>query len=565
MYLLQSMYWNGQYMDSDSYVYAMRVIEWLQHPAWLEQKFSMADYPFGEIKHWTRLMDILITVCSAPFLLFEPVKQAVFHGSFLLTPLLLLATFSVLLKLGYDVLNLRGRVVLFALLYVQDCFIKTFAFNRPDHHALHIFLAVLLFWLLYQYIKFRNARNLNYAGVVCAIFIWTAAEGVIPYVLTLAFLYSGYLFFKYPYKNLQQFALVGAASVTLFWLVNPPLQGWLFPDNGRLSVLHVISLWYVFAAVWLTAKIKYVKLQFVSAVASAVGLVAALWFGGYLASPLSEDINAAFVARISEMGSGLNPYNMAYPLTASVLWFVLWHKKVDREFLHLSAVFAGGYLLISIWATRFCCFEAVYTSLIIACWVSGLKLKKVSFVCLLLALILIEFVSFAINAGLQYDLTDQMHANKVFNIKMFSKYPFKEGSVVTDVFTTPYVMWYAERPTVASPYHTNIEGIKDNHDILFSNDEEKVLQLLAKHKVKTILMPLQVNDKKYYTEPERNCDKLYGKIWGCRNYPQWLMVAEINERENYMVFEINEELVAQLLDQMQYNQVNKDKQNLTEP
>lgn len=552
-------------MDTDNYSYALRVIEWLKHPSWFEQKFSMANYPIGEIKHWTRPMDVLIAVCSAPFLLFEPIKQAVFHGSLLLTPLILSATVLILLKLSNNILNLHGRIVLFALLYVQDCFIKIFAFNRPDHHALHIFLAVLLFGLLYQYIKSRDERRLICAGVVCAVFIWTAAEGVIPYALTLAFLYSGYLLFKYPYSNLQKFAQACAVSITFFWLINPPFRGWLFPDNGRLSVLYVVSLWYVFAAVWLTAKIKSEKLRFVSAVASAVGLTAALWFGGYLASPLSEDINEAFVARISEMESGLNPYNLAYPLTALCLWFVLWYKRANREFLHLSAVFACGYLLLSIWAMRFCCFEAIYTSLIIACWTSGLKLKKISFAFLLLALMLIEFTAFAINAALKYNLTEQVPTDKIFNIKMFSKYPFKEGSVVTDVFITPYVMWYANRPTVASPYHTNIEGIKDNHDILFSNDETKVLQLLLKHKVKTIIMPWQLHDEKYYVEPKLNCDKLYGKIWGCRNYPQWLTVAEINEHGNYMVFEINEEIIAQILRQKQYKQGNNGKQNLTEP
>ena len=564
IYALQFYNWNGRYMDTDSYLYALRVIEWLQHPTWFEQKFLMANYPFGEIKHWTRLMDVIITICSMPFLLFEPIKQAVFHGSLLLTPLLLVLTVLYLKTLGDKILNLYGRIVLFFLLYVQDCFIKIFAFNRPDHHAVHIFLAVLLLWQLYQYIRLRNEKSLIWAGGVCAVFIWTAVEGIIPYGLTLAFLYSGYLFFGYSYVAIRKFALSCAVCLTVFWLINPPFQGWLYADNGRLSVIYVMSAWYAYITIWLTAKIKSAYIQF-GGLAVAVGILAViLWCGGCLSSPLSADIKEAFVNRIYEMDSGFNPYKIAYPLIALCLWLVLWHKKSDRELLFLLAIFAGGYLVLSFWAMRFCCFEAIYTTLIIAYWVAGLNLKKISFAFLLLGLLAVEFIAFTVNAALQYDLTRPMTGNKVFNINVFAKYPLKEGSVVTDVFTTPYVMWYANRPTVASPYHTNIEGIRDNHDIMFSNNEEKVLQLLLKHQVKTIILPYQLNDKEYYAEPEQNCDKLYGKIWGCRNYPQWLIAKDINERENYMIFEIDEEQVNNLLEQMQHNRVNNGKQNLTE-
>lgn len=563
IYIGQFFYWDGTYLDTDNYVYVLRVVDWLQHPAWFEQVFTFSNYPFGEIKHWTRLMDIILTVCSLPFLCFEPIKTAVFHGGLILAPLFLLLTAFILKKIGDGVLNLQGQILLFVLLYVQDCFMKIFVFNRPDHHAVHIFLVVSLFGLLCKYIKLRKTNDLFYSGAICAVFLWTAVEGIIPFGLTLIFLYSGYLFFKYPYDAMQKFALSSALGVTFFWLINPPLQGWTFPDNGRLSILHVICFLYVYGMIFLAGKISKKSVQFVALTFAAGMLLAILGYGGYLKSPLSEDIYKAFVGRISEMEHGSSIYDLAYPLLAGCLWVILWRKNKDKELLSLLGIFSLGYLALSIWAKRFCCFEAIYTTFIIAYWISGLSLKKVSFILLLIGFSAIDLIAFTINACRHYDLTKPIKFDKPTDITILSEYPFKEGSVVTDVFITPYVMWYANRPTVASPYHTNIEGIQDNHEILFSSDEEKVLRLLSLHKVKTIFLPL-TPDKDYYVQPELNCDKLYGKIWGCHNYPQWLIKKDENELENYVIFEIDEKFINTLQYHKQDNQVDNGKQNLTE-
>lgn len=543
IYACQFHHWNGMYVDTDNYMYALRAIDWLQHPTWLEQKFMLSNYPFGEVRHWTRLMDILIALCSLPFIWTETLKQAVFHGGLLLTPIFLVLTFICFAKISMKILDARGRVILFLLLWVQDCFMKAFLFNRPDHHAVHIFLTVLAVWLLIKYILSQNEKTLTYVGLACALFLWTAAEGIICFGLVLAFLYGGYLWFNYPYKVLKKTALSFAFFTMLFWLINPPQQGWLYLDNGRLSVLFVVVAWYIFGVIFALEKITQKKLHVVMSFVLCLLLVGGLWLKGYLSLPLDESIQAAFVSRISEMQEGTKIYNLIYPITALILFWVLWYRKgANREILWLLAILGSGYLFLCLWSVRFCSFEAVFSSLIIAYWISGKNMKNVAFGGLAVLLVSLEFIGFIITSAFKYDLTEKISATKIFDTRILSEYPFKNGSVVTDVFMAPYVIWFSGRPTITSPYHTNIEGIVDNHNILFSTDEDEVMQLLLKHQVKTIILPM-FGDAEYFVNPEHNCNKLYGKILGCHNYPIWLKETASSKEKNYIVLEVDDELI----------------------
>ena len=109
-----------------------------------------------------------------------------------------------------------------------------------------------------------------------------------------------------------------------------------------------------------------------------------------------------------------------------------------------------------------------------------------------------------------------------------------QGTFASDIFLAPYLIWNGNHNVIASPYHRNVEGITDNHDIFFSSDENEVLSLIKKHKVTYIFLLDMPNDT-YYVEPERHCDKLYGKILGCHHVPSWLEPLSISEGHLYKV------------------------------
>ena len=64
-------------------------------------------------------------------------------------------------------------------------------------------------------------------------------------------------------------------------------------------------------------------------------------------------------------------------------------------------------------------------------------------------------------------------------------------------------------------------------------DENEVIELIKKHKARIVYLP-DVGDD-FYAKPLENCDKLYGKILGCKNYPKWLKA--VNDKGD--LFEID--------------------------
>lgn len=79
-------YWNYTYNDSDGYMRALRVWHWLAAPSFWEQPLAESNYPFGEILHWTRPMDILWAVNAIPFLHLGNLRDTVFLGGAFLAP-----------------------------------------------------------------------------------------------------------------------------------------------------------------------------------------------------------------------------------------------------------------------------------------------------------------------------------------------------------------------------------------------------------------------------------------------------------------------------------------------
>lgn len=540
LYGMQYQRIGGAYIDTDNYMHALRTLDFMEHPSMFERLFMQTDYPFGEASHWTRLMDILMALCAMPFLPWMSTKEAVFSGGFLLVPLCAVGVLFFLQKIGYEWFNARSRLLIYCLLFVQSQFTMIFKINRPDHHAVIIFLFTSLLWLLSEYVKHRNFRSLQWAALICAIALWLAVEGFFMYVCTLTFLYLASLLFEYSYRDIVKFTVLYAGFCVLFWLINPPVQGYFYPDNGRLSFLYCTLALYIagafYGAGWLQN--KFVRLCVLGA-AALFGFVF-LRQQGYLLSPLPVEITEAFTSRISEMESGANIYYLAYPLLAVMMLPYMYFKLCRREQALLLTCFLLPYMVLSMLAMRFSGYTILCAIIILAFGLTNLRFGWFKFSLLVLCLCLVEFVSFTMYSLYRYDLTKPVEKTVFADIVFLKYHKFPQGSVVSDVFLTPYILWYAERPTVASPYHRNVEGILDNHAILMNPDMKKVVELIKKHQVGTIMLPLEI-DKNYYKEPQKNCDKLYAKMLSCRDYPEWIKENDKARRWNYVVLEIIKE------------------------
>lgn len=91
-YLFAYNIWDHGYRDTDCYIHAWRAYELFQTHHWSEQILMKSNYPFGEVIHYTRFMDVLWIILALPLMLLYPVKEAIFNAGILFQPFIAVLT-----------------------------------------------------------------------------------------------------------------------------------------------------------------------------------------------------------------------------------------------------------------------------------------------------------------------------------------------------------------------------------------------------------------------------------------------------------------------------------------
>lgn len=516
IYWRQYLGWNGEYLDSDNYFHVLRIMDFFKHPSYFEQPFMYTNYPFGEILHWTRALDLFLALFTLPFLSFYPLKTAAFYGGLLVAPFFGLCTGYALLRGGRLILQAKYRLLAAVLILVQVNVVRVVFFNRPDHHAAFFFLSALMFWQMTAFARFNTVKNLKIAALVAAFSLWMAAEGVFLAIVAILFLFYGYVFLGYAYQHLLDFARLYLFGTLVFWLLNPPYEGLFYIDTGRLSLFYLAAAVALFGILYMARNITSKKRQLSTIAIAGATFIAVLAAVGLLKSPLDGRLFMPFVARIEEMKSG-NIYTLAYPvmgILAALLLAVKYRKQGFFCYLFISMLVYGGLTAVSM---RFLPYAGMYAALILALWVQDFFSTEMAKFFAALGLVVLEYVSFTIHA-----LSTNMTLPPVLVIPFEHIKALPQGVFATDIFFASDIIWEGGHYVIASPYHRNVEGIMDNHQIFFSTDEQEVAQLIRKHKVSYLFLTEGLSTDIYYQEPLKNCDKLYGQILGCRNVPAWL-------------------------------------------
>lgn len=525
-YLKQWCSFGGDYLDSDNYFHAIRLMEAINNGYWQEHIFPYTDYPFGEVLHWTRALDVVWFLLASPLLFFFGVKEAVFYGGLLICPLFFTGAVFYLLKAARFFMNYKWRLLAAVLILVQSNVMRVTLLNYPDHHVAFVFFSAFIFYKILKFIKKGKTKDLTAAALMCSLALWMAAEGIFLFIATAGFLFYGICFLGYKYQSLVRFCLVYALGISFFFIINPPYQGYLFMDNGRLSLFYVAAMWFMVGVLFIGKGMDSQLKQNVVLFGGCLILFLIYYFCGFLLSPLDERIIIPFVSRIREMSTG-NIYTMAYPVAALICGYSLFKQnKTDGQFIFLMinlVLFSG----LTAGSMHFLPYSGVYGAFVLAYFVSLAKWKKLWIV----FFVALEFVSFIL-----YALFSEMKPTPPLVVPADVLASLPKGTIATELFYAPYVIWYGGHPVIASPYHRNVEGILDNHRLFFSSDESEVLSLIKKHQVKYIFLPVGL-DESYYQQPLNNCDKLYGKILGCHNYPKWLKV--LHQGNDYYLLEVN--------------------------
>lgn len=511
------------YNDTDCYMRAIRIVDWLENFQWSEKLFPYSNPPDGFVLHFTRINDVIWTLFSLPFMPFMPLKEAVYNGGFFFSPLFLILTYVSVLWGCYPFfrdIKMKNKTGIFFLNAMLSLFFlaklnSVFEFIRPDHHSLMCAVFAFNFAVIMRCLGKENCRQMFWSGVVSALGIWasSAIEGLVILSLILAVNCFNWLWGKWSIKSLIFYAMGVFLTTTAAWLINPPYGGYEVMDINRLSLVQVALTALIllsFVCLWrLNDKSWQLKIVALSTVAVVSALTMILLFGTetLFTSIYDPQVKEYFVSRINEMSSVLG-YRFFYPSILIGLLMMIYLLVITKcrqlcvlniTFLSLSILIIGGALI------RFFPYYLVAICFLTAAFIifAHQHMQKKYQICC--------FIFFLLNFS--YMVSFSSYPDRV-------EIPHLKGTTLTHLFDAPYLIFYQGVDTVGSPYHSNVEGIIDNHRMFFTSDEEELKALLKKHKVEYIY--LHSHEFSYYKNSEENTDKLYGKIMSGKNLYPWM-------------------------------------------
>jgi hypothetical protein len=528
--------WGAFYVDADGYMHALRMYHLILNPSIWEQPILETNYPFGEISHWTRPTDIAWLLSMTPFLWMQDLKEAVFLGGAIMSPLI--GVLSAMMM----VYGLRRQFNVYVALFGCVLFVFQPSYFSPwsaDHHALTTFFGITALSLTLCWFKKRHNRYLRLIGFSLALMTFNAIEGFIVYALFLGFFLQQYVFKNISLMPAVKISKYFALALCGLWLIDPPYQGWFYPDNGRASVLFVTFSALIFASLYLLDKSRLhtVRLKLLSLICTAVGsilLVLVIFGANILNSPMDSELYNVWGYRISEMRpisrqSWQEIISNHFFAVLSLLIAAYWCKKKPyARIMQLCLCLGVPLFILSFGAARFSCYQLIYAIPPVLCVVEE-KLKQAKYLAhtdnqygrvwavmmlFLLALTLKEFPDNlkTVTQGAAPIQKTMPACEKVREIG---------GTLVTDVFLAPMYVWNCAVTTVGTPYHRNRNGILDNEAILDATDDGALIPLLLKHQVSQILLFEDYSTPRYNLD-EKNADKLYYRLLKNQNVPEFL-------------------------------------------
>ncbi len=532
--------WNFKYIDADGYMRALRIKNWLINPSFFEQPIYESNYPFGEILHWTRPLDIIWVLLTLPFINFMELKEAIFLGGAFLSPIL--GVFGAL-SLGY---GLKRQFNIFisllgVFLYINTPFVQTiYCFSCADHHSLITTLSIFSISCIMCWLKKRQNHYLVRLSLALSIMSLCVIDGILfTFIIILFFIYL-YVFknisITYAYKIIKNYTIF----CILCLILNPPYEGYLFIDTGRLSILYITI--FVLSTIALRIlqhyRIHTKKLKITSLFASfsIISLITILIFGkSTLILPIDDEIKAIFINRILQnkhlfyMRLFYKVLHSITPLISLLLNIYMLTKKNHslQRILILNLIIGLPLFLSNLYIIRSEIFSPLYSFIPFLCLIDYIyknsqyhQLNKKEFPKSIYILI-IGFLFMQLSTLIPMMLySPKKHAN-IYDKTLSQNIKETGGTLLTDLFLSPYYVYNCDVNTVSTPYHRNTEGIIDSHKILHSNNDADIIPLLLKHQITQILL-FENYDHKYYPMDEKNKHKLYYRIIKGERLPPFL-------------------------------------------
>ena len=508
------------YTDSDCYTRALRIIDWLKDFQWAEKLFPYFNPPYGFELHFTRICDVIWLALATPFMLFLPLKEAVFYGGMVFSPLFMaLALAVVLWGLKPYLPKMKNQHITFIIfsltaLCLFDKLSDIFNFSRPDHHSLMCFIVCCALAMILRNQIRQKPKSLFWLGVLCGCGLWasSALEGLFVVAIVLSVLAVNRIFYRHSALELLYYAIGLFLCVMFAWIINPPLNGWLAVDINRLSIVHVVltalmvsAFW---ALTWFRDENRLWQICYFGIAAMVCALLMLLIFGSerLFVSVYNPEVYKVFIQEIDEM-QHQTFWDYATPsfvFGALIMGYLIYISRGRQAYVVQLLIF---FAVITTAALIYRRFYQYYIAIFVVLYGIGL--------------FLLMFAAAKSEKGklgaLLYVLFPVFYLNAFYPAPQKTEFPPLKANALVYIFKAPELMFYQGVDTVGGPYHTNVEGIVDNRLIWTSEDEEEVKNLLKKHQVRSIYLSDCKN-----CEAEKHTHQLFGQVISGQNLYPWL-------------------------------------------
>lgn len=536
----------GIYSNIDYYMQAVRFKVFLTDFSWGEKLFEQTNYPAGAVISGNRALDLIWFGSSMFFKDYTDVILRVFMTGVVTTVIgTLVLLFTFIFGTG-NVLSSATRFSAILLLLAQKQIYPDFAFASSEVFLLIPVLLLIVSW--WSYDTSKKQLPLVFMGLACALMCWLDPEGLLFVHILLLALMIGWFMNRIKTDDLVVFFGVFAGFVTLFWAVNPPYGGYSAVYLTRLSLYHVVMAGVFFVIVNVFNSLPLYNamrkisafLFFVPVAAISVYFALQKQLSALAVSYKDDELSNLLTGRMASAQS-IDWLTYLYPALAMVIGIYLLfvyryrNKVIVPLFILISACVIQYYLGLGsmlLMALPAVAVIALFIQKVYECT------QKISALFLLTSAVFIgiEFVA----------LTVLPVANRDYGLKSMSPVlasdvsalmHYKKGTVLSDSFYGPLILWYTNHNVVASPDRTNRDGIIVADKIWKSENLKEVWKLLNKHKVDYIFLPSGF-DEKYFAEPQKNMKKFYARILTGKNLPQWIKPLQHKENPDVYLYKV---------------------------
>jgi len=565
-FMIQWILTGNSFADGDGYQRLLRIMDFIYTGSWQEVLFKYSNYPFGEVNHWTRPMDILWILISLPLLCIHPMSLALYIGAFFISPVMAFFTVCVFIW-GVKPFMTPFMRISALLLFMSNPWVEAFYHaDRPDHHSVLLLLLVLCTACFLRWICRPEKRYIISAGFLCALGLWIAPEFIITFYILLSFLFVVWVFYQKKVSLLVLFTGCFTIGVIGAWLANPPMQGLFYLDNGRISFFWTLLAIFTFLSVliiaWLSRFVTESDTRcFLSVVVALFGFLAFYGLVGESAFDfaLSPYLNMIWGKRIREMRTAFSNVGLLLNIVPLFVFACVVGLRLlirlKSAIVVLLLISMGIFFVFSLYAIRFVPFVIMSEVIIICLFAQSFLLQAKEkgeekipdkVMAILFTFFILSYLGMFLTAGKEVlfpseQVSEEKKTSEI--IWAYLQVGNQKKSILADTFWSPEIAWHTVRPVIGTCYHRNLEGIRDGYRLFFSDNEREIVYFIHKHRVSDIVMRGDYDEETvpFYEKPEENLDKLYAKvILNKELYPWMVPVLTDAQKAGYYLYRIDE-------------------------